>query len=281
MATVLGERRVGTINIRSSNGIPVVDETFEYLVEADDINESRVTIVTAPGLPITGITTGTAGVTICQTKNCTRDDNNALLWHVTCSFSSEVEEGQQNPDPQTDPEEWVPIYETKFERLQEIVTKDQSGTKIANSAGQPFENGLTITRFIPVWEFWQIESASISDETIIDRNEVVNSSTFLGRAAKTLLCTVQSSQIGFYYGATRRLTKYSLKYNDKTWQHRRLDVGTVYLDAGVLKPYLDDEGNVILGGLNGSGAKVTAGQPPAERAFDMYATNAFSFLRTS
>ena len=116
---------------------------------------------------------------------------------------------------------------------------------------------------------------------MIDRNEVVNSATFQGRAAKTLLCNVMSSVIGYYYGARRRLTKYSLRYNVATWQHKRLDVGTVYLSAGTHLPYLDASGNVMLGGLNGLGAKVTPGNAPSVLAFDMYTAVAFAtFLRT-
>lgn len=89
-----------------------------------------------------------------------------------------------------------------------------------------------------------------------------------------------SSVIGYYYGARRRLTRYSMRYNSKTWRHKRLDVGTVYLDAGAHKPYLDDAGNVILGGLNGSGGKVTVGDPPAVLNFDLHTAVDFSsFLR--
>jgi len=109
---------------------------------------------------------------------------------------------------------------------------------------------------------------------------VVNSAEFKGKAIKTLLCTVLSSVIGFYYGNRCRLTKYALRYNDKTWKHKRLDVGTVYLESGKLRPYLDDNGNVILGGLNGSGAKVSPGTKPSVLEFDQYSEVAFAtFLR--
>tara|TARA_R110000868_G_C10791251_1_gene756319 strand:- start:774 stop:1049 length:276 start_codon:yes stop_codon:yes gene_type:complete len=90
-----------------------------------------------------------------------------------------------------------------------------------------------------------------------------------------------SSVIGYYYGAARRLTKYALRYNSKTWLHKRLDVGTVYLSAGEHLPYLDAAGNVMLGGLDGAGAKVIAGDPPAVLEFDLYEAVAFAdFLRT-
>jgi hypothetical protein len=69
--------------------------------------------------------------------------------------------------------------------------------------------------------------------------------------------------------------------SDLNWRHKRLDVGTVFLDGGVHKPYEDDAGNVILGGLDGSGAKVAPGTEPNVLEFSMYPEVNFStFLRT-
>jgi hypothetical protein len=278
--TILGEHRSGGIKIRSAGGIPKIDETYIFRVQAANKNVSRFNIVQIPGLPIVNQTVSSYGLTVCRSKTAERSEENPLFWEVTCEFSSEVEEGQGGQDEQTPPTEWTPVYETKFERRQVVVTRDQAGTAIANSAGQPFENGLTVSRFLPVWEFFQFEPATVSDETVIGRNEVVNSGSFRGRAAKTLLCTVVSSQIGFYYGQPLRFTRYRLVFDYMTWQHRRLDVGTVFLSGGNLNAYTDNDGNVILGGLNGSGAKVAAGSPPAIRAFDMYPSVSFSsFLR--
>jgi hypothetical protein len=85
-----------------------------------------------------------------------------------------------------------------------------------------------------------------------------------------------------------RFTQYSLKYNRKNWKHKRLDVGTVYIDpdgegeCGLdgYSPYKDCEGNVILGGLDGSGGKVATGDPPAVLEFDEFDELDFNtFLR--
>lgn len=278
--TVIGEARPGQASIRSRNGQPILEETYNFLVKAESKTTSRISVLSTPGLPIVGQTVSAFGYSVCNGISATRRGNQPLYWDVSTTFSSEVDERQNNQNPQSDPQTWVPIYETKFERLQEVATKDQNGDAIANSAGQPFENGIIRNRFIPVWEFWQFENASVSDETIIARNEVTNSDVFKGRAVGTLLCTVMSSVIGFYYGNRRRFTQYAIRYNSENWKHKRLDVGTVYLDTGTHKAYTDTEGNVILGGLNGSGAKVTVGNEPSVLEFDMYATANFaSFLR--
>ena len=275
------QARPGSCSVSSSNGMPVLNENYHYIVLTDDKTTSRLAVLYGtPGLPKVGQTVSAFGYAVCKNVDANRRADNPLIWDVTAAFSSEVEEGQDTQNPESDPTVWVPIYETKFERLQEVVTKDQSNVSIANSAGQPFQVGLTVGRFIPVWEFYQFEPDTVTDEQIIDRNETVNSGSFKGRAAKSLLLTILSSRVGYYYGNRRRLTQYSLKYNKKLWTHKRLDVGTVYLSSGQLKPYLDSDGRtVILGGLNGSGAKVTPGNPPATLEFDLYPSISFSFLR--
>ena len=278
--TFLGEQREAVSSIRSNGGVPVLDETFHHLVLADSKFASRLSILATTGVPVPGVTVSAFGSAVCKSVSATRREDQVLYWDIVSEFSSEVDERQSGQDPRTNPEQWVPVYETKFERLQENATEDQNAVAIANSAGQPFETGIIWARYIPVWEFFQLEAASITDETVIERNEVVNSGEFRGRAAKTLLCTVMSSVIGFYYGSKRRLTRYALKYNTETWRHKRLDVGTVYLDAGAHLPYLDDAGNVMLGALDGSGGKATVGDPPAVLEFDMFAAVDFSaFLR--
>lgn len=271
-------KREADCRLATRDGVPVLEETYHFLVKADYIGQPNIEILQTSGLPVIGGTISSGGA-ICKSVQATRRTDASLYYDVVAEFSSEVDEDQGEGDPNTDPTAWIPIYETKFERLVETVAEDQSGNAIANSAGQAFEQGLQIARFIPVWEFYQFEPATVTDEAIIERNEVVNSATFKGRAAKTLLCTVMSSVIGFFYGQRRRLTQYSLKYNEKDWTHKRLDVGTQYKDGAQLKTFTDSDDQVMLGSLDGSGGKQTAGTKPATLNFDIYATNDFSFLR--
>lgn len=273
-------KRDGACAIRSSGGMAILDETYYYLVLAPTKDTAYLDVLNTPGLPLVNFTVSPSGYGICRTKSATRSTINPRYWDVVCEFSSEVEENNDGNDPTSDPTTWIPVYETKFERFQEVVTKDLDGTSIANSAGQPFENGMTITRLIPLWEFWQIESAALTDEDLIERNETINETEFRGRAAETLLLSINSSVIGYYYGQRRRLTQYAIRYNWRKWTHKRLDVGTVYKDGSTYKSYLDADGQVILGGLNGSGGKVTVGNPPATLEFDMYEQLEFAdFIR--
>lgn len=273
-------KREGTAKIRSSNGTPVYECTYSFIVQATTKDENYLSVLATTGLPIVGVTAEPTGFAVCTSKTGNRRADNPFLWDIVCEFSSEIEDTSgSSGDPGSDPVTWVPIYETKFERYQEVVTRDFSGNAIANSAGQPFPNGMTITRHIPIWEFFQFEAASVTDATVLARTEVVNTSTFKGCAAKTLLCTVLSSVIGRYYGTLRRLTQYQLKYKQDKWTHKRLDVGTVYVNlSGDLKPYTRD-GVVINGPLDGLGGQAADGDPPEILEFDMYQDVSFSFLR--
>jgi hypothetical protein len=259
---LIGEARQGGFSVKSSGGVPTLVETYEFRVKADSINASRISVSFTPGLPIVNQTISAFGLTTCRSKDATRDPINPLYWDVVCEFSSEVEENQDRGGEDefgSDPTEWLPIYETRFERMSEIVNVDASGDPITNSADEMFPEGMTRARFIPIWTFFQFEPPTVTDETIIARNEVVNSGTFKGRAAKTLLCTVVKSTIGFYYGQKLRFTQYELRYNVRTWQLKRLDMAS--------------DGTP----LNGSGAP--AAGAPSVLTFDQFATDAFSFLR--
>lgn len=286
MPTLIGfsEAREGSGRIRSRGGRPIYEETYTFVIEADYKTQTRdVILTTTPGLPQVGVSTSAGGFAACVGVSIERDKDNALIWRGTAEFSSEVEEGSGvtggSGVPIDPPDAWIPVYETKFERYQEDVTKDLAGATIANSAGVPFETGITITRHIPVWEFYQFEPATVSDETIIARSETVNNATFKGRAAKTLLCIVLSSVVGLFYGQRRRLTQYQLKYNSRDWRHKRKDVGTQYKSGTTLLDYTSSDGSIMLGSLNGSGGKQPVGTAPAVLNFDQYATSTFDFLR--
>ena len=285
MATLKGKKRQGQTRLSTNNGIPVFEDSYHYTVIADSDNESFASIRSATGLPIVG--QSVIGTSVCKSLSGSQRQG-SRVWDFTADFSSEVDE---NTETDTDPNSWTPVYKTKFERLQETLTTDQNGTPIKNSAGQPFENGITVSRFIPIWTFSQFEPATVTDEAIIDRNETVNDGVFKGRSAKTLLLTVERSVISFFFGARRRFSTYSLRYNHRKWTEKRLDVGTAYLDGSSTKPFAvasDDGLAVIVGGLDGAGAPAGGfdgdGRPvtdtPEELEFDIFEPiNFSSFIR--
>ena len=292
MPTLEGERREGSCSLATRGGLPVYEEQYHYIVKADSVTQERVEIIATPGLPTPGPNGSTTanGFAVCTTLNATRREANALYWDVTATFTSEVDEGigattlVPGTPQQTSPTEWVPVYETKMERTQEVVAKDIDGVAVANSAGFAFETGLTIGRYIPIWDLYQFEPDTVTDEDIIDRNETTNEVTFKGKAAGTLLLTVVDSVIWRYLGQRVRLTRYEVRFNERNWKHKRYDVGPQYLDVVALnivaKDFLSADGSPMLGNLL-QGGQGNVGDPPNVLEFTIYNELDFhDFLRT-
>src|SRR5690554_3463730 len=125
---LIGPRREGSTRVRSSDGIPVFEATYHYLVKADSLSASRLSILEdTPGLPQVSRDYLLDGFAMCRSASATQRTEQALYWEVACEFSTEVKESQDSQNPGSDPTTWKPVYETKFERIQEVVTEDASG----------------------------------------------------------------------------------------------------------------------------------------------------------
>ena len=268
------------IRMRLQQGVPVIDDKYEWIVKGDHVPQNKMEILSTTGIPIMGVTPSPTGFGICVGKDARFWPQKPLYWTVSADFSTNVEQGQDNPDPTTPPEAWIPVYQQKMRRIEELFSKDAAGTVYANSAGYRF-GGLTRPRYLPVWDIYQFESTSVTDEQVIDRAEKTNSAVFKGRAINTLLLTVQDSTVGYFYGQLRRYTQYQLVYKKDEWTVKKRDVGPTYVDSGQVLAYTTDDGKVTYdGNLNGSGAKQTQGVDAAELEFDLFEKIAFSFLRT-
>jgi len=266
--------REGSCSVRSSKGMPILDETYSFIVVSTTTNEDYLTVINTPGLPIVNDTLSPSGYGLCRSLTAEKMTGNAKYWKVVCTFSSEVDEnantGQPSNNPQASlPTSWVPIYETKYERYVEHFTVDVNGAPIKNSAGAQFPEGMTRTRLLPVWEFYQFEPATVTDEEILERSETINSLDFKGRQPKTCLLTVLNSVIGNFYGSRLRFTQYKIIYKKDDWRKKMADTGYYYIEDGTQKDYLSNNGNggVILGPLNGSGGKTTDPDGPAETLY--------------
>lgn len=281
MATTIvdnSEKRNGSARVRVSNGHLVYEEDWEFLVESDTRFEDRNVVLGTPGLPVP-LVTG-RGSMICQTLSVERREVQPRLWDVKASFSSEVQEGTNPVDPgqPEDPAIWIPVRETKYEILEEIARFDREGKAYLNTAGDPIEVGWTAKRLIPVWEFWQFDQISVTDEILAEQNETYNQAVFKGKQPFTLLLHVGHSSVGFYYGFRRRLTQYFLWYNKKTWGRDVPSQGWKSIENGVKEPILI-KGVPHYGNLDEDGAYVPEPGEPYTIKFDEYEPSDFAFLR--
>jgi hypothetical protein len=282
MATLLGEKRKGSATLSKGSGQSL---SFKYPVEFWVVaapGESREDVLTTPGLPLVGVVNG-SGLT-CVSKSATRDEVNTSYWSVNCEFESSNDGQQQDQNnPSDDPTSWVPIANITFETKEVVIWTDKSSSpkKIVNSANQRFETPLVELRSISCIDFVQFESSSLSLKTITDRNNCINTSTFRGYAAKTLLLTIRSAELGYFGNYRAWKISYSCKYDPDTWDVKILDVGSSYLSSGSLKPYMDDDNLYrIVGNLETTGAKRAMSSAPLEKTFQVFKDISFSFIRT-
>lgn len=296
MPQLIGEKREGGVRIsQGKGGILNYEQDYHFLVQADYAEQARFTILTTPGLPVVNQTT-IGGLIMCVSKTGKRNDKVARLWDVTCTFSSEVQEGTDPSTPQQgDPLLWQPVAEIEFEPDEEVVRKDVDGKAWVNSANKPFETGLILPTLIASATFTQFEAAgSLALNQIMDRNAKVNEATYGPFPKNSLLLFVQRATIGFFYGTRCWKIQYNMKYKDKPalpskpdtggWTIQQLDAGYQYYDGDDLKSFLDDSDSPapFVGLLNGSGGKVADQKTgePVFLAFKRYDKIDFnSFLR--
>lgn len=309
--SIIGERRGGSGGIRLSGKNIEFVETRIYLIDGGDKNQTRIDILSTSGLPIVGTTVLSTGA-ICSSKQAERLEINPRYWEVTCEFATSVnDQSQSDPNnPNPDPTTWVPIYKISYENDQEPRIKwvDAAGKShpLVNSASQAFSSPLMKLRKIGVFRFYQYESDSLSEQTIMDRAGKVNAGSFKGFPKWSLLLDVIDSERGYYNGYPARKVDYELRYKKgwapstwykpsvagrvtsfalstdySGWAEMVLDTGIVKIDTGKIVTAFDDNGNRMEVGLNGSGAAVPVTEYPAVLGFPPETINFNSFLRTA
>lgn len=279
---VLQDKREGDVNVSLRDGMPIYQATWHYRLIAASPAMTRKEVLQFPGVPVVGDTVDDDAFGVCESVRADRSAENPIIWDITAIFTTlvmTVDVGGTQGNPSSDPTTWTPRRKTIFYQKDHWFYKDTLNKLYLNSAGQWLTGIPARKRTLVAWRFVQFEPATVTDEQIADRNEKTNASTFKGKAARTLLCCVEDSEIGNYYGRWLRLTQYLLKYDPLTWDTERYDVGTVYKSGSDWLPWLDKAGNVVEGGLDGSGGKVAIGTDPAKLTFRDYATDSFSFLR--
>jgi hypothetical protein len=191
---------------------------------------------------------------------------------VVCEIETGRERNSQNSvNPSDDPTTWIPILVVDgFTTRERVLTVDKTPASAGNinfgttgpytptnSSKQPFDDPLVDGTTLCQIGFVQFETSGQTLDEIIERNNKVNTSTFAGYAARTLLCNIMRAELGSYGGYPAWRVEYRFTYDPETWDEKRLDYGSLYLQSGVDPvPYMDDN-NVfrIVGPLDGSGAK--------------------------
>jgi hypothetical protein len=292
---IYGEARKGSGRIEQGEGNRIrISYPITFRVVSDNPFATREEILLdTPGLPIVGLLYGPFQL-VCKSKQAERSETHRNYWEVTCEFESGKEEQEQDPDnPSDDPTTWIPQFKVdSFITKERVMTKDKTPASdgnvnfgvdgpyfIRNSAGQVFETPLTEQFTLAQFSGVQFEDSSLSLLTIMQRNNSVNSATFNGFAARTLLLELASAELGTWGNYRAWRIGYRFTYDPDTHDVPMLDVGTSYLDGTTLKPYMDETDMFrIIGNLDGTGDKASG--DPAILKFQRYPQiNFSSFLR--
>lgn len=287
---ILGEKRGGSAKISQQGRTGLsFSSSIEFLVVASDTTVTREEILLfTPGLPVVGVVYGAIGAT-CVSKDCKRRTDHALYWDVTCEFETAREEQRQDQNnPSPDPTTWIPIFKVdSFISKPRVVTVDKTPAAagnvnfgfpgpytIHNSARQPFDEPLTVNRLLAQFSCVQFEDPTQDLDIIMDRNEKVNSLSFAGFGARTLLLNVVGAELGTFGGFYAWRISYQCTYDAATHDVLLLDVGSCFLDGGTTatgnqRPYKDTiEQYRIVGNLNGTGGKATNASTLRFRIYD-------------
>jgi hypothetical protein len=150
-----------------------------------------------------------------------------------------------------------------------------------NNAGVPFSEPLTITRPIILFDFWQMESPSVTDKQIGDRNDCINS-TSLNKGTDTypqytLKCSVIEFERGYFYGFDAVNIHYQIAYKPSKWTFRPIQSGYEYRQTpGGVRVASPKLVNLEANGT----ARADTLAPLADKEFIPHKPISFSFLRT-
>ena len=186
MPSILGDSLVddggidSTISYDTGQGLSVKDFTLKYSIRADDLSQREDDILATIGLP--EIMTYLRGA-YCVRKAAVERNAAALLWEVSCDFSSDVSQAE---DPEEPPDQRVARVSWTTEELDEVIEYDAiTGKNIVNAAEQQIiATGKTL---IPVLQIRRWERYPFNPNLFLNYANHVNTNPFLGAPAGSAL----------------------------------------------------------------------------------------------
>lgn len=281
-ATVLGINRgsaEGEVSRRGTERRTEQIRTLVYEVEVGSKSEGLDTVLSALGLPKIGDVYNYMGQIYsdlkCRKLSAKQREELPILWDVTATFEPDIEEEAE--------------VEIDFEIIRVPIVGSHSAVTSTYSPGLAGTGGLQLSGVekytVPVQnsagqpppippegdEGCMILRVSRNEfvrelEGFARLNNSVNAQPFMGAKPRQWRMFVSAKPIQNHFQNKWRVS-YTCHYRRKTWDFEMLDEGTAYLNAGVLTPNKDAEGNIVTKNLDGAGGLLAAG---AERVFLRY-----------
>ena len=263
--------------------------TRVFLVVTDDASDGPVTILNANGIPrpYESYASGNdvdLGV-FCKSIDPEQDSASRLFWRVTCRYDAKIDQrgnnARENPDPRQRPAEisWTSTTYT------EVVTEDQDGAAIKNSANDTFIDPLTREASRPTVTV-TVNRDTFNPQTKYDYEGAINNDYFLGAEPKSFICrridanleyvTLENIGLVPYWRIT-----YVFEHNRDLWNPVRvLDAGFNYLDGTDKVRIHDVNGEPVTNAirLDGSGGVLPEPNDDEFLEFNIYPEQSFGSL---
>lgn len=200
-----------------------------YRVLCDTKYQDETAVIGASGVPAlkTPFFDPLSGVydpgCICVSRRAEQDQKNPKHWYVTCEFDTITREEDQHDDPER--KRIIVTYPTRT--TQKAFAKDKDGTTIVMTNGLPHNPPLE--REIGWWNInitYYKKYANFTPSAMHGKLFYVNSGTWKGYAARTLLIRDVSASEQFEKNFRFFEVNVTLEYNADTWDEPLLNIGT-------------------------------------------------------
>jgi len=297
MITILGRK----ISDREAEDLDTLEEsaTDIYLIQTAHRYVSRFVIMAWPGLPQVGdlyvTDEDTIGDLRVKRRRVRPSDDSDLLWEMEVEYSSKTKE---NNEEEEEPLDKKPEVEFDFETYQttaegallDSAADDDDGAAVdsqfawtkalTNSANEPFDPQPEVDQVRPVLTVTYNE-AFLNIRPLMFFANRVNSVAWLGCPPRTWkmggprIHRVQDAEQSYW---TVSLT---FTFNKQTWDLQILNQGTYSIDgAGDKQPFVDAEGNRIVGLLDADGAELATDADATFERYRVYREGDFNFIFT-
>lgn len=279
--------------IRDSGAtLRVDDRTLRQVfhVTTDSVNTRELEIAEADELPKRGdawsFGDDSDPSALCTEVQIRRIPRTTKQYMVECRYTTKPSE-KAKLEPQNDPSGIPKEISWTSENMQEAFVEDavQAGVAVKNSAGDPFDPPALRNVAIPVGSLTRYET-TFTPQTILDYVNTVNDATFLGGARQTfLMAGINASRVfeegdGDLFVSELWKVSYTIKYDERTWVYKPLDIGPNYLgdDGEKIRFKTDAEGDYYHGRLDGAGGVLAATADDVFLEFQMYKETDWSVL---
>lgn len=206
----------------SKNGILTATRTFQVKVARSDLPNAELIVANAPGIPREGSQHPTLLTAYCISVDLDQQDN-GVEWIVTCQYSSE--QGERNEDPTLDPVE----ISWDGEIYTEAIYEDIDGDAIVNSAGDYFVDPS------PTKEKSHLIASIVAQVSnipswVYDYRDVVNDAAIVidGLSIDAQKAFIQRPKISkkqYRNDIEYRTISYDVHIHPDGWKMRPMDVG--------------------------------------------------------